>query len=370
MRTTEGAKSSLRMAWLDLFRGLAALTVVAFHFKSGLGHPPVQFGFLAVDLFFVLSGIVLGMRYAAAIESGLPFAEFAWARLRRLYPMVAIAAALIGTMNALSVPVGRYMGSWREGILSVLFITPYPPGLGRQEAFPCDSAVWSLWAELACNVVWFVALRVGRRFTAAVFAVSMSAFLALALRQGDFFMGWQGGAVGMALALLRALAWFGVGYWIAMNRPGPIAPPAWLAGALVASCVLFETHVLGGFLSDALVVLTGCALLAALVDAQPGGRGMLRACTLLGTLSYPLYLIHVPAGRLAFYPIRMGMNVVAANLLTIAVVAVLVALLNETIVRRLPSRWSAVVHLAARRHARASQGRGDPAHDKREPQLP
>jgi hypothetical protein len=35
----------------------------------------------------------------------------------------------------------------------------------------------------------------------------------------------------------------------------------------------------------------------------------------------------------------MGMNVVVAHLLTIAAAGVLATLLNEAIVRRLPSRW-------------------------------
>jgi peptidoglycan/LPS O-acetylase OafA/YrhL len=337
----------MRMAWLDFFRGIAALIVVAYHFRDGLELPRFSFGYLTVDLFFVLSGIVLGIRYTAAIESGMSFAEFAWHRLRRLYPMAVIVAALVATMNALSVPVGQYMHAWREGALSVLFVTPYPHSLGMEAAFPCDSPMWSLWAELASNVVWFVALRFGRRFTAAVFAVSMLAFIVLAIHEGQFFMGWQGGAKDLLKALLRALAWFGVGYWIALRKPKRIAPPALLVFGLVLFCALFETHVLSDVVSGALVVVTGCALLVAVMDIQPNGVALQRICTALGILSFPLYLIHVPAGRLAYYPIRMGMNTVVAHLLTIATAALLAVLLNEAVVRRLPSRLISVATTTA-----------------------
>ncbi len=327
----------MRMPWLDLFRGIAALVVVAYHFQVGLHLPKFSFGYLAVDLFFVLSGIVLGMRYTARIEAGMQFREFAWHRLRRLYPMAVITAALIATMNALDVPVGQYVHAWREGVWSVLFITPYPSGFGRVAAFPCDGAMWSLWAELASNVVWFVALRLGRRVTASVLALSMLAFMLLAIHGHEFFMGLEGDPRNLMKGLIRALAWFGVGYWIALRRPRPIAKPGWIILALVLACALFETHAVSDVLSGALVVVSGTALLVALMDRKPQSAHVQRICAGLGALSFPLYLIHVPAGRLAWYPIHWGMNVVLAHILVLAASGVLAALLNEFVVGHLPT---------------------------------
>jgi peptidoglycan/LPS O-acetylase OafA/YrhL len=335
------------MPWLDFFRGMAALVVVAYHFHSGLHLPAFSFGYLAVDLFFVLSGIVLGMRYTAAIENGMPFAEFAWHRLRRLYPMAAIAAASIATMNAVGVPVGQYMHAWREGVWSVLFITPYPSSLGMASSFPCDSPMWSLWAELASNIVWFVALRLGRRVTVATLVLSMLAFCVLAIHGHEFFMGLESGARNQLKALIRALAWFGVGYWIALRKPGPIAHPGWIILALVLSCALFETHIVSDVVSGALVVLSGTALLVALMEPKPQTRLVQRICTGLGMLSFPLYLIHVPAGRLAWYPIHWGMNVVLAHVLVLSASGLAAMFLNEAIVERLPTRLRRLAPKAA-----------------------
>src|ERR1700712_4091363 len=93
-----------RLEWLDLFRGMAGFVVVLFHYRSYLGIPFLEFGNLAVDMFFVLSGIVLGKKYAAAITEGMSFWAFAKARLIRLYPMTFVAGCLIVAMNLAGLP--------------------------------------------------------------------------------------------------------------------------------------------------------------------------------------------------------------------------------------------------------------------------
>ena len=52
--------SAGRFDTLDLLRGVAALAVVAFHFHPGTS-PLLAHGYLAVDLFFALSGFVMLM---------------------------------------------------------------------------------------------------------------------------------------------------------------------------------------------------------------------------------------------------------------------------------------------------------------------
>ena len=52
-----------RYVTLDAMRGLAALVVVLFHTSVFLGPYRPKFGYLAVDLFFVISGFVLAKRY-------------------------------------------------------------------------------------------------------------------------------------------------------------------------------------------------------------------------------------------------------------------------------------------------------------------
>jgi peptidoglycan/LPS O-acetylase OafA/YrhL len=68
-------------------RGVAALAVVAWH-EPELPCPTFQpgSGYLAVDLFFVLSGLVLAHAYDARFARGLSAGRFMIGRLIRLYP--------------------------------------------------------------------------------------------------------------------------------------------------------------------------------------------------------------------------------------------------------------------------------------------
>src|SRR5690348_17212396 len=69
-------------------RGLAALVIVFYHYKvPGFGR-----GWLAVDVFFGLSGFVLSHVY----RDGLSRGEFLWARFARTIPTHLVATSLVG----------------------------------------------------------------------------------------------------------------------------------------------------------------------------------------------------------------------------------------------------------------------------------
>ena len=90
-----GTLQSNRLAGLDLLRLVAALGVVAYHFcfrgYTGapqlvqVGYPELagaaRYGFLGVDLFFIISGFVI-----AASAQGRSWTTFGIARAARLYP--------------------------------------------------------------------------------------------------------------------------------------------------------------------------------------------------------------------------------------------------------------------------------------------
>src|ERR1041385_8149717 len=93
-----------RFEALDLLRGLAALAVVAFH----VPHIPGTLslaprGYLAVDLFFALSGFVLAYAYGAELARGGNIRRFMVQRLIRLYPLylIALLAGALLALNAL-----------------------------------------------------------------------------------------------------------------------------------------------------------------------------------------------------------------------------------------------------------------------------
>ncbi|WP_375390813.1 acyltransferase family protein [uncultured Sphingomonas sp.] len=80
---------------MDEMRGVAALVVLSYHYHA-MNRLAELFpsGFLAVDLFFMLSGFVVAHAYERRILAGeMSFARFAEVRATRLYPLYILAAA-------------------------------------------------------------------------------------------------------------------------------------------------------------------------------------------------------------------------------------------------------------------------------------
>src|SRR3982750_333356 len=82
---------------LDGLRGIAALSVVMFHFMEWVytdyTRNFIAHGFLAVDFFFCLSGFVIGYAYDNRIGK-MGVKEFFKSRLIRLHPLVVLGAVL------------------------------------------------------------------------------------------------------------------------------------------------------------------------------------------------------------------------------------------------------------------------------------
>ena len=117
-----------RIVYLDALRGLAALAIAAFWHYQTLGAPyqpqgvpfqqaplydaPVihklyRYGYLAVDLFFMISGLVFHRVYGRAISTrAISARRFFSLRFSRLYPLHAltlcIAAALVWWFHSLT----------------------------------------------------------------------------------------------------------------------------------------------------------------------------------------------------------------------------------------------------------------------------
>ena len=311
------------------------MCVVAFHFSWGLHLPKFEFGFLAVDLFFVLSGIVLGRIYEPKILAGMTFVAFAWQRLRRLYPMLLIVTGAILAANVIGLPASIGSSTAFGPALALPLLIPYSPEFGAGALFAADSPVWSLWAELVVNAIWFSALRVGRRFTRNLCIAAAALFVVVVLVSGTSNYGVRSSLLDMALALVRALAWFGVGYGIVAYRPRPVAL-AWVALAImVAGATLVQRHWLGGF-AKLVFVFGGVALMMRLMEWRATDMMTAKACAWLGLVSYPLYLTHMVSARIALWATNHGVKGFLAYSASFVVVAVAATLLNEWIINRLP----------------------------------
>lgn len=137
-----------RIPGLDALRGLAAVLVLVFHLR-GLGLPlaVLDHGYLAVDLFFVISGFVLARAYDAELTAGRS-ADFMIKRLRRLYPMI-----LLGLLLGAVVWAARGRDPSVLPLLLALGLM-FVPMTGTPDAFPLNGPQWSLLWELLANLVY------------------------------------------------------------------------------------------------------------------------------------------------------------------------------------------------------------------------
>jgi peptidoglycan/LPS O-acetylase OafA/YrhL len=79
---------------LDGIRGLAAILVVIFHAEQFFGARPFPKSYLAVDVFFLLSGAVVANAYEHRLQSDMSLARFTWLRIVRIYPLYLLGTVL------------------------------------------------------------------------------------------------------------------------------------------------------------------------------------------------------------------------------------------------------------------------------------
>ena len=108
---------------LDGLRGIAALSVVVFHFMEWIYPIETNFigyGFLAVDFFFCLSGFVIAYAYDTRI-SKMGIRSFFISRLIRLHPLV-VAGAVLGLIGLLADPFVNHSDTLSTASLILIFV--------------------------------------------------------------------------------------------------------------------------------------------------------------------------------------------------------------------------------------------------------
>lgn len=298
---------------LDGLRGVAALGIVILHTPHFFDHWHLPYSFLAVDLFFVLSGFVLAASYEAKLQSGMTVMQFFRIRLLRLYPLY-----LLGTM--LGVPVAlmamKYGGNglsveWSQSLfwsslpLSLLML-PTPMTGPDGVLYPFNPVLWTIFFEIVVNLLYAMLARYlhdDRRLLALVI-VSAAALVTygLGVERPDGGPTWGTFAGGLS----RMMFSFFCGVLICrFRRPATIhsslAAVSLLAG-LLALFAIPHTNVTA--LGTILLVFPALVLMGASVEPE---RGLARVFRLLGASSYAVYALHKP-----LYQILLGFLMVAS----------------------------------------------------------
>ena len=275
-----------RHTTLDGLRGSAALAVMFFH-ADAIALVRMPGGYLAVDLFFVLSGFVIAAAYLDNFAK-LGAGGFLKRRFARLYPTYAVGiVCAIGGAAIVALSRGEALGF--GPIVTALLILPWPVA---GYLFPIYPPAWSLFFEWVANLAMALSARWwGRAFAGTILLVFGGVVLATAIfdrqvSQGVYWNGFGGG-------LARAAFSFTLG--VVLQRLHAANPPRlimtrWALTLPVGLFVLLALDPADRMWVDLICVF---ALFPALIWfgarlEAPNPWAM----KLAGDASYPLYCLH------------------------------------------------------------------------------
>ncbi|GJI98689.1 acyltransferase [Duganella caerulea] len=337
---------------LDGLRGIAAIAVMFYHYTQHNGLRWLPGAWVAVDLFFILSGFVIAHSYGAKLLKGMHFKQFLLIRLVRLGPLYYFGLFL-GIFSALlslyahpdsksSIEQIATMAALNMAWLPYFSELPWPLAaqVGKEPVFPLNDPAWSLFFEAFVNIVFFVFVyKYHKVFSIKLIIPAAAVFVMSTIIMKHGNQGW--GAHNFILGFPRVLAEFfaGVGiYQYSLQRKAPPATLVWVTIAAAMLCLFIDNDKVAFVNSITLLPLT--VFLAATLTAQ----GKLKAlCTFLGHLSYPLYVIHMPVERLLLQLPQVRLLDPAGQTFTIAAVSIFCAVLligiDEQLRNYLTARW-------------------------------
>ncbi len=293
-------------------RGVLALVVVAVHlapFASAMmpATTPAwtavwHHGYVALDLFFVLSGFVIssGYRKVFARWPGWgTFGKFLWARLSRFYPVhlavlaVMVVAVLVSRAAGHEIPHGGNLG-W--DLVRQITLTS---GWGGARALTWNGPVWSLSAEWACYLVLPVLLPLVLRLRSASACV-VGYLVACAIPLVSYsFIGFDDPSITFEMPLPRAFGAFLAGAALCQLTHVTSRIPAWL-GRVTGPLVVLSLAVIAGLALIGRPSMLSLPVIGLVVLALGQERGVVNAflahrwAVLGGEYSVALFLVHVP----------------------------------------------------------------------------
>jgi peptidoglycan/LPS O-acetylase OafA/YrhL len=340
-----------RVNEIDLLRFLAALTVVFFHYAFR-GHaadslcvfnypaliPAAKYGYLGVNLFFMISGFVIYMTVATG-----SLRHFVVSRAARLYPAFWICCT-VTFIIALSIGGARFhVTGWQYALNMV--------SLGSANGVPAiDGAYWSLLVEIKFYMIVAFAIALGatKREELALWvwsivtividvfhiesmrSVFISDYASYFIAGATCFLVWRNGP-SFSRILLIFLSW-------ALSTKRALATAVGVADYYkveISHCVV--AIIVGLFFILMLIVALKCT----------GPLRTQRFAT-LGGLSYPLYLVHQFVGYMIFNAVYPA---VPDTMVFWAVIGFMLALsfaVHRFVERPLASEFKKLLELALR----------------------
>jgi peptidoglycan/LPS O-acetylase OafA/YrhL len=342
---------------LDGLRGAAAILVVLLHVEWRnhiTGTRLVENGYLAVDLFFIISGLVIATNYAKRIIDIPTSLRFIGLRFFRLYPLHIVMLGVFFGLECCKLAVGHTVGitpehqpfsggmSYRSLIANIFLVH----GLGWLRQPGWNGPSWSISCEFFAYLAFACATLLGlmrsRLFLFCGVILTVVAYVGIALIHGTL-------NVTLDLGVVRCFAGF---FWGTVLAGCPNF--LWLrssqhtarADVPITAAVLFSMATLSGPM--VVIVIPLFVVLIASLEAERGRIAHLlnsKPMQFLGRISYSIYMIHECVvvcvlmvlkriGRMSFDP-NIGRVVAAINpwlgdLLTLALLTAVVLLASQS----------------------------------------
>lgn len=201
-----------RYAFLDGIRGLAAILVLTRH-TTDYWHFSFYRSYLAVDLFFILSGFVIAFAYDRKIREGIVSkSQFILIRLIRLYPVFLLslllcAAIAAGRLWLTQQPNENLAELLKIFALTALFLPAHQTGSAY--LFPVNVPYWSLFFELITNFIYAASRQFLSNRILTIIVIAFGFLLGLATyRSGNMNIGFTWGAESIISGFIRSV--FGI----------------------------------------------------------------------------------------------------------------------------------------------------------------
>ena len=291
---------------LDGMRGVAAIAVVERHKPDFLFGQAWPSGYLAVDLFFILSGFVIAHAYEDKLRAGLSFSRFALTRIIRLYPLYILATLLSTVLFAVYYIQQDGTAPWSAlatTFATAVFFLPTPEALSIDgtRLFPLNDPAWSLFFEIAINMIFAIfILRMSLRVMTTLAVLSATSLVLTFLYFGSADIGFDWGNFWGGFPRVSSGFFIGVLlYRLYQNtlHKTEYANWSWPVQMVLLSAFIIPVSATWRPAYDIAACLILFPLLVHIAARTTPGRLSTKCFMLLGASSYGIYVFHIPAAR-------------------------------------------------------------------------
>jgi len=293
---------------LDGLRGIGAFLVVTRHVPEFFWPFKAPESFLAVDLFYLVSGFVVAHAYGERLKGGGYFWTFVKTRIIRLYPLyvagltIGVAAAVLSLFGVKIHGSGLTAWTWprlAEAIAVGLLMIPRFPGLTINGS-SLDGPTWTLWPELVANFAYAAAIKLINTWTLlAVVALSAAGLVFAEFHFGTLDVGYNLTDQWAALARVGFSFFAGALLFRFMSATEVRSEwMSWVCMAVLAAMLVWRPSAQLKPLFELAVVMVGFPLLLVVAGRFEPSAPTGKAFAFIGLISYGIYIVHQPIGTL------------------------------------------------------------------------